>query len=109
MVLSFSLHFGILKYPEFSLPAQGIEAVISYDAPVFLKTYVHRVGRTARAGRQGSCYTLLRREEVRHFKQMMKKAGGKKVREFKQDREGLEELQARHGGCFQTGAAEKEA
>lgn len=54
--------------------AQGIEVVISYDTPVYLKTYVHRVGRTARAGRQGRAYTLLRPEEVRHFKLMLKKA-----------------------------------
>lgn len=81
--------------------------MISYDAPVFLKTYVHRVGRTARAGRPGSAYTLLRREEVRHFKQMMKKAGGK-VREHKLDADGLGELQVKHSGCFQAVKAEDE-
>lgn len=28
----------------------GVAAVINYDAPVYVKTYVHRAGRTARAG-----------------------------------------------------------
>jgi ATP-dependent RNA helicase DDX51/DBP6 len=35
---------------------------------------VHRVGRTARAGRGGKCFTLVRQEEVWYFKQMLKKA-----------------------------------
>ena len=33
------------------LPA--VAAVVNYDAPVYPKTYVHRAGRTARAGRAG--------------------------------------------------------
>jgi ATP-dependent RNA helicase DDX51/DBP6 len=48
---------------------------VNYDTPVYLKTYVHRVGRTARAGRPGRAFTLLRHEECRHFKSMLKKAG----------------------------------
>lgn len=28
----------------------GVAAVVNYDAPVYIKTYVHRAGRTARAG-----------------------------------------------------------
>ncbi len=59
---------------------QGVEAVISYDTPVYLKTYVHRVGRTARAGRAGQAFTLLRPQEVRHFKAMLTKADSAPVR-----------------------------
>lgn len=33
-----------------------------------------RAGRTARAGREGSVFTLLRDEDVRHFKAMLRKA-----------------------------------
>ena len=44
---------------------------------------MHRVGRTARAGREGYTYTLLRREEVYHFKQMMAKAGRRSIAELK--------------------------
>ena len=32
---------------------ENVMYVISYDAPNFAKTYVHRVGRTARAGNTG--------------------------------------------------------
>ena len=53
---------------------QGVDTVINYDTPVYAKTYVHRAGRTARAGKKGSVITLLKKEDVRHFKDMLRKA-----------------------------------
>jgi hypothetical protein len=50
-----------------------------------LQTYVHRVGRTARAGRAGTCYSLLRKEEARFFKQMLLRAENSKQHEIKLD------------------------
>jgi len=41
-----------------------IDCVLSYDVPRVFTTYVHRVGRTARAGRPGTAYTLLEKREV---------------------------------------------
>ena len=38
--------------------------VVSYDAPVDMRKYVHRVGRTARAGREGHAWTLVEEQEV---------------------------------------------
>lgn len=38
--------------------------VVSYDAPVDIRKYVHRVGRTARAGRAGDAWTLVEEQEV---------------------------------------------
>jgi ATP-dependent RNA helicase DDX51/DBP6 len=38
----------------------SISAVINYDVPGFAKTYVHRCGRTARAGKQGHAISLLK-------------------------------------------------
>lgn len=36
----------------------GVTAVINYDLPVGTREYVHRVGRTARAGTSGSAWTI---------------------------------------------------
>jgi len=44
---------------------EHVHAVINYDAPVYIKTYIHRVGRTARAGKSGSAYSILLGKEVR--------------------------------------------
>lgn len=57
------------------IDVSGVSLVVNYDAPSHPKTYIHRVGRTARAGRRGTAITLLLREEVRFFSQMRKKAG----------------------------------
>jgi superfamily II DNA/RNA helicase len=59
----------------------GVELVINYDAPVYAKTYVHRAGRTARAGRVGKVVTLLRKEDVRHFKDILRKADNNYVKD----------------------------
>ena len=49
------------------LDVDRVGAVISYDAPTHLKTYVHRVGRTARGGLRGVAYTLCRPAEEAPF------------------------------------------
>jgi len=56
------------------LPA--LPAVIHYDVPSRTKTYVHRVGRAARAGREGVSYTLLRPDQVHHFKGLLQRTRG---------------------------------
>ncbi|KAI0303611.1 P-loop containing nucleoside triphosphate hydrolase protein [Multifurca ochricompacta] len=48
--------------------------VVNYDAPVDMRKYVHRVGRTARAGRWGDAWTLVEEQEARYFKNMIKAA-----------------------------------
>lgn len=59
------------------LIARGIDIpsvshVISYDVPIDARKYVHRVGRTARAGRSGSAWSLVETQEARHFKELMR-------------------------------------
>ncbi|MCO5553205.1 hypothetical protein L7F22_006726 [Adiantum nelumboides] len=74
------------------MDVEGVINVINYDVPVYAKTFVHRVGRTARAGKPGSSYTLLRREEVRHFKEMLQKVDNGKCKRFKLPASMLDEL-----------------
>lgn len=49
-----------------------IDFVVSYDCPKFIKTYIHRIGRTARAGRSGHAITLIESKQLRPFKTMLK-------------------------------------
>ena len=46
---------------------QNLDHVINYDLPISDTSYVHRVGRTARAGRAGYAWTLLEHAESRTF------------------------------------------
>jgi ATP-dependent RNA helicase DDX51/DBP6 len=48
----------------------NIKLVINYDPPKFPRSYVHRVGRTARANRSGHCLTLLKEGQVGAFRKM---------------------------------------
>ncbi|KAH7567956.1 hypothetical protein JRO89_XS07G0197700 [Xanthoceras sorbifolium] len=45
------------------MDVEGVRNVINYDMPPYIKTYIHRAGRTARAGQTGRCFTLLRKVE----------------------------------------------
>uniref|UniRef100_A0A5K3EX82 ATP-dependent RNA helicase n=2 Tax=Mesocestoides corti TaxID=53468 RepID=A0A5K3EX82_MESCO len=60
---------------------EDVSCVVSYEAPQSTKTYVHRVGRTARAGRPGQAYTLLLHNQIRYFKSSLKSVG-KHARNF---------------------------
>lgn len=46
------------------MDVEGVRNVINYDMPKYIKTYVHRAGRTARAGQTGRCFTLMSKDEV---------------------------------------------
>lgn len=50
----------------------NIETVINYDVPHEAEDYVHRIGRTARADREGSAYTFISERERRHFRMIEK-------------------------------------
>ncbi|KAL1833996.1 hypothetical protein ACET3Z_003647 [Daucus carota] len=56
------------------MDVEGVRNVINYDAPPYIKTFIHRAGRTARAGLVGRCFTLLHKDEERRFKKLLKKA-----------------------------------
>ncbi|RXK41055.1 hypothetical protein M231_01686 [Tremella mesenterica] len=67
-----------------------VSHVISYDIPLDMRKYVHRVGRTARAGRSGTAWTLVEKQEALHFKSILKSAGHtKQVKKVKVKEESL--------------------
>jgi len=49
------------------LDIPNVSHVINYDLPEDVETYVHRIGRTARAGKEGVAITLVGEAEVRDF------------------------------------------
>lgn len=49
----------------------NVDTVINYDVPQYIQTYVHRVGRTARAGGSGTSYTFVKAAQFRNFKSML--------------------------------------
>lgn len=63
------------------LDIKGIDTVINYEAPQKLEIYVHRVGRTARAGRSGVALTLAAEPDRKIVKAAVKagKAQGSKI------------------------------
>ncbi len=49
------------------LDIDDIEFIINYDVPQNLDDYIHRIGRTARAGKTGYAFTLVSRDEAARF------------------------------------------
>ncbi len=57
------------------LSARGLDAslvthVINFDIPPHYEDYIHRIGRTARAGKGGTAITLVTPDEVWHLRQI---------------------------------------
>ncbi len=57
------------------LHVDGIDVVIHFDPPEDHKVYLHRSGRTARAGEEGMVVTLVLPEQMRDIAQIQKDAG----------------------------------
>ena len=54
------------------LDIKDVGAVINFDAPSSGEAYVHRIGRTGRAGSKGSAISLLTPEDARFAAELMK-------------------------------------
>ncbi|XP_039127177.1 LOW QUALITY PROTEIN: DEAD-box ATP-dependent RNA helicase 1 [Dioscorea cayenensis subsp. rotundata] len=74
------------------MDVEGVRNVINYDMPPYIKTYIHRAGRTARAGQSGMCFTLLRKNEVKRFKKMLQKANNNSCSVYPLAAESIEHL-----------------
>lgn len=63
-----------------------VDYVINYDLPSHGKEYIHRVGRTARAGKSGTALSLVTQYDVEVY-QRVESLLGKKLPEYKTDEE----------------------
>lgn len=50
------------------LDIKGISHVYNYDVPIDAKDYIHRIGRTARAGKNGKAITILASRDYENFR-----------------------------------------
>lgn len=71
-----------------------MDIVINYDIPTHSKDYIHRVGRTARAGRAGKSITMVTQYDVELI-QRIEKVIGKKMDEWPTDKEEIALLRER--------------
>lgn len=54
------------------LDVKGLDLVVNYDPPNHMEDYVHRVGRTGRAGNKGTAYTFVTSEQERSITDLVK-------------------------------------
>ena len=53
------------------LDIPNVTAVINYDFPTGTEDYIHRIGRTGRAGNTGESYTFLTEQDGKHARDLM--------------------------------------
>lgn len=76
------------------LDIPSVDAVINFDIPNHSKDYIHRVGRTARAGRAGKSITLVTQYDV-ELVQRIEAVIGKKMELWATDKEEVALLRER--------------
>ena len=55
------------------LDINNVDCVINFDLPRRAEDYVHRIGRTARAGKKGDAISFITHENLEHFKLIQKR------------------------------------
>ncbi|KAH9298945.1 hypothetical protein KI387_030627, partial [Taxus chinensis] len=76
------------------LDIPSVDMVVNYDIPTNSKDYIHRVGRTARAGRSGLAVSLVTQYDVELY-QRIEQLIGKKLPEFPAEQEEVLQLHER--------------
>ncbi|CAL8312491.1 unnamed protein product [Lota lota] len=75
---------------------EGIKCVVNYDAPQYLRTYIHRIGRTARAGKAGVAFTFLLDVQRANFLKMVEEAGSAGIQKHSVKHQLLKNMAARY-------------
>jgi ATP-dependent RNA helicase DDX5/DBP2 len=56
----------------FLADVKDIKCVVNYDFPSSLEDYVHRIGRTGRAGAKGTAYSFFTRANAKYARDLIK-------------------------------------
>jgi superfamily II DNA/RNA helicase len=54
------------------LDIPDVSHVFNFDVPIHAEDYVHRIGRTGRAGREGAAFTLVSKPDMKHLEAIEK-------------------------------------
>ena len=73
-----------------------VDVVVNFDIPTHSKDYIHRVGRTARAGRSGKAITLVSQYDVELYQRIEKLIGKKLPKYETQESEVRRMIEMRH-------------
>ncbi|KAL8236997.1 hypothetical protein R6Q59_018078 [Mikania micrantha] len=76
------------------LDIKDIRVVINYDFPTGIEDYVHRIGRTGRAGATGEAFTFFLEQDAKHASDLVKVLEGANQRVPEE----LRNMAARNGG-----------
>ena len=57
------------------LDIPAVSHVFNFDVPIHAEDYVHRIGRTGRAGREGAAFTMVSRRDAKHVDAITKLIG----------------------------------
>lgn len=87
------------------LDIPSVDVVINFDVPTHSKDYIHRVGRTARAGRAGKSITLVTQYDVELI-QRIEQVIGKKMELWPTDDQEVALLKERVNEAGRMAAAE---
>lgn len=81
------------------IDVKNIEAVFNYDLPRDDEDYIHRIGRTARAGKSGTAFTFVSKKQVQSIKRIERANG---VQIHKKDVPSYEELEASRAATYES-------
>lgn len=90
------------------LDIPAVSLVINYDVPRNPDDYVHRVGRTARAGRAGEAVTLVGQRDVELVLAIEERVG-RQMEEWAEEGVSIEGRVTRTGALKEVGSAKREA
>ncbi len=76
------------------IDVENIEVVFNYDIPQDEESYVHRIGRTGRAGREGIAFTFAAGKDIRKIKSIQKLTGSKIIRKQIPSQSDVEDIRA---------------